>query len=97
MIAPHEEGWIDECWGRIVIAIGKGDARYELAAILEEVATIRFDAGVQHEIDRRTREIAERLMGKDRICVTCGTVFVPKHLHGGPYYCDPCDDHNIPF
>lgn len=97
MIAPHEEGWIDECWGRIVIAIGRGDGRQELAVILEEVATLRFDDGVKHEIDRRTREVAERLMGKDRICISCGAVFAPANLFGGPYYCTPCDDINIPF
>lgn len=97
MIAPHQDGWLDECWGRIVIAIGRGDGRYELAAILEEVSSIRFEAGVQHECDRRTREIAERLMGKNRICVSCSSVFEPKNLHGSPYYCETCEDNNIPF
>lgn len=96
MILPHEEGWIEECWGRIVIAIGGGGGKYELATILEEVATLRFDAGVKHESDRRIREIAERLMGKDRICVKCEKVFAPNHLHGGPYYCDDCGE-DIPF
>jgi hypothetical protein len=96
VIAPYEEGWIDECWGRIIVAIGAGTARYELACILEEVATLRFDAGVKHESDRRTREIAERLMGRDRFCTKCEKVFTPHHLHGGPYYCDECGD-DIPF
>jgi len=97
MIAPHEEGWIDECWGRVVIAIGRGDGRRELIDILEELSSIRFDAGVQAEVDRRTREVGDKLMGKNRICATCGTVFEPSFLHGGPYYCSPCDDQNIPF
>jgi ribosomal protein S27AE len=97
MIVPHEEGWIDECWGRIIIAIGRGDGRRELIDILEELSSIRFDAGVQAEVERRTRDIAEKLMGKNRICATCGTVFTPNFLHGGQYYCDPCDNKNFPF
>jgi hypothetical protein len=97
MINPHADGWYDECWGRIVIAIGRGDGRSELIDILEELSSIRFNDGVQAEVDRRAREIAERLMGKNRICDTCGTVFEPSFLHGGPYYCSPCDSTNIPF
>jgi len=97
MITPHEEGWIDECWGRIVIAIGRGDGRRELIDILEEISSIRFDAGVQAEIERRTRDVTERLMGNNRICAACNAVFAPKILCGGPYYCDPCDRMSIPF
>lgn len=94
MITPHEDGWIDECWGRIVIGIGEGNGKRELASILGEVSEIRFEAGKQAEIDRRTREIAERLMGRDRTCAGCSNIFQPPELSGGPYYCNDC---NIPF
>lgn len=96
MIAPHEEGWIDECWGRIVIAIGQGIGKQELEVILNDLSQVRWEDGVKDEVDRRTNEIAERLMGKNRICVFCNEVFEPKKFHGGPYYCEKCEE-PIPF
>lgn len=97
MITPHEDGWIDECWGLIVIGIGSGNGKREMAAILEEVSSLRFDAGVKHEINRRTQEIANKLMGNQRMCQWCKKLYTAKPYELSAdldsYICDDC----IPF
>ena len=97
MIDTSNSGWIDERWGRIVVAIGKGTAREEFMAILLELQQDSHEAGVEYEKVRRTREIANKLLGNKIICCKCGNA-VDRPDWARPendYTCYDCDP--IPF
>lgn len=97
MIDPYTTGWLDECWGRIVIAIGKGEGKNELGIILDEAAQDRWEAGMRDEKVRRTREIANKLLGNKISCSKCGNVFDRPVWEnpGNDYTCVACEP--MPF